>query len=89
LRLDFIAQTPADLAAFLSTLAVVDRPVIDRTGLQGRYTFTLDLNEAARPGRPDDAPSVSTVLQEQLGLRFEARRSPLEVWVIDHAQKPR
>jgi len=71
LRLEFRAQTMADLAAFLSTLAVIDRPVVDGTGLDSAYTFVLDLNEAVRPG-DTTAPSVSTLLQEQLGVRLEA-----------------
>ena len=71
LRLEFRAQTMADLAAFLSTLAVIDRPVVDGTGLDSAYTFVLDLNEAVRPG-DNTAPSVSTLLQEQLGVRLEA-----------------
>lgn len=88
LRLAFTAQTVADLAAFLSTLAVVDRPVLDATHLPGRYTFTLDLNEVVRANDPA-APSIGTVLTEQLGLRLEGRRMPLETLLLDHVEKPR
>jgi uncharacterized protein (TIGR03435 family) len=61
--------------------------VLDRSGLAGLYSFELDLNEAAKPGT-EDRPSVSTVLQEQLGLKLEARRSPVEVLVIDRVERP-
>ena len=88
LKLEFTAQTVADLAGFLSTLAAVDRPVVDDTGLRSRFTFTLDLNEAVRPGDAA-APSISTLIQEQLGLRLEGRRLPLEVLVLDHVEKLR
>lgn len=88
LRLVFTAQTVADLASFLSTLAAVDRPVVDGIRSGQRYTFTLDLNEAVAPG--DAArPSISTVLQEQLGLRLEGRRVQFDVLAIDHVEKPR
>ena len=56
------------------------------SGMTGLYTFTLDLNEAAKPGA-EAAPSISTVLQEQLGLRLEGRRSAVELLVIDHVEK--
>jgi len=88
LKLEFTAQTLADLAAFLSTLAVIDRPVVDATGLPGAYTFALDLNEAVRPA--DAAPaSVSSLLQEQLGLRLDGRHMPVEVLVVDRVEKLR
>ncbi len=88
LKLDFTAQTVAELAGFLSMLAAVDRPVVDATGLDARFTFTLDLNEAVRPGDAA-APSISTLLQEQLGLRLEGRHMPIEMLVVDHVEKPR
>jgi uncharacterized protein (TIGR03435 family) len=87
LKVSFTRQPLSDLAGFLSTLIVVGRPVLDRSGLTGLYSFELDLNEAAKPGT-EDRPSVSTVLQEQLGLKLEGIRSPIEVLVIDHMEKP-
>jgi uncharacterized protein (TIGR03435 family) len=77
---------------------IVRRPVIDRTGLTGM--FDLDLAyateyPAAGPGPPNglpppslDAPSIFTAVREQLGLRLESTRSPLDVLVVDHAEKP-
>jgi uncharacterized protein (TIGR03435 family) len=74
----------------------VDRPVQDRTGLSGNYDFNLKIaaggNEMKRSvesmqSGADDAPSVFTLLQEQLGLRLEARKAPVDVLVIDSADR--
>lgn len=88
LKLQFEHQKMTDLAGFLSTLAVIDRPVVDDTGLSDAYTFTLDLNEAVRGGDAA-APGVSTLLQEQLGLRLDARRMTFDVLVVDTVHRLR
>jgi uncharacterized protein (TIGR03435 family) len=92
LRLEFRRTTVAELANFLSTLAAVDRPVEDRSGLGGVYDFRLDLHEVAGPWGSEAeraaAPSLGTVLEEQLGLRLEGRRAPVEVLVVDRVQRP-
>ena len=64
-------------------LGVLDRPVIDTTGLKGRYDFTLEWAQRD----PDTGPSLFTALQEQLGLRLVAQKGPVEVLVIDHVEK--
>ena len=63
--------------------------VVDRTGLEGRYAFTLEWWPENRP-RPaeSDLPAMFGALSEQLGLRLEPTRSAIEKLVIDHAQKP-
>jgi uncharacterized protein (TIGR03435 family) len=72
------------LAAALSTL--MGRKVMDETDLTGVYDFTL---EYAPAQSVDSAlPSLVTALQEQLGLKLESTKAPLEVLVIDHAEKP-
>jgi uncharacterized protein (TIGR03435 family) len=76
------------LADALSTR--LDRPVVDTTGLDGVYD--LDLKWAADEGgggqKPAaDAASIFTAIQEQLGLKLEAKKLPVEVLVIDHAEK--
>ncbi|HEX7795083.1 MAG TPA: TIGR03435 family protein [Vicinamibacterales bacterium] len=79
--------------------AVLDRPVVDRTGLAGRYDFSLtwtpDETQFASmgvkvPPPPADAtaPSLFTAIQEQLGLKFEPSRSPVDVMVIDSLEHP-
>jgi uncharacterized protein (TIGR03435 family) len=63
----------------------MDLPVVDRTGLEGAFNLKLEWTPAsAKP----DGPSVFTALQEQLGLRLESRKMPIEVLVIDHAERP-
>jgi uncharacterized protein (TIGR03435 family) len=79
----------------------LSRPVIDKTGLSGKYnfelTYTLDtlqgdpfgpLTRFSPPPPDDNSPSIFTALEEQLGLRLVATRGPVEVLVIDHAEKP-
>ena len=62
------------------------RIVIDKTGLTGSYDFTLEW--APEQGSDSPAPSLVTALQEQLGLRLESRKSPMEVLVIDRIERP-
>ena len=74
--------TMPELAVYLSD--VVGRPVIDRTGLAGTYGIALSFSR--RDG--DDSPSIFTAVQEQLGLKLEPGRAPIEMLVIDHIEKP-
>lgn len=93
------ARTVAQIVPMLSDL--VGRPVIDKTGLTGLYDFTLKFVPEARsvgpfgpaPGAPPptvdpNAPSLSTAVQEQLGLKLEGTRGPVEVVVIDKIERP-
>jgi len=79
----------------------VGRPVVDRTGVEGYFNFTLEFAAEAGiagplpPGepRPDaaarsDAPSLFTAVQEQLGLKLESTRAPVDILVIDKASHP-
>lgn len=87
--------TTAQLASVLQR-AVVDRPVVDRTGLNGKYDFDLEWTPddtqfggqirgtPAAPVRPD----LFTAMQEQLGLRLEATRGPVDTLVIDRIERP-
>jgi uncharacterized protein (TIGR03435 family) len=81
-----IAAEGVSMARFADLLAAkVDRPVQDATGLPGVFNikleFTADMNAT-----PDGA-SVFAALQEQLGLKLEARQAPVEMLVIDHVEK--
>ena len=80
------------LAQVLTTTPVVtgiDRPVLDRTGLKGNHGFELKFSPATGGGPPNpDRADLFTALQEQLGLRLEATREPIDVLVIDGAEKP-
>lgn len=67
----------------------LDRPVIDRTGLEGRYDFTLKWTfDESRSADSDAPPLLPTALVEQLGLEMKAVRGPAEVLVIDHVEQP-
>ena len=95
-----IGRTVAQISLTLSDL--VGRTVIDKTGLTGLYDFTLKY--APEPGRyagptgpPPDAAtpaidpnisSLSVALQEQLGLKLDGARGPVEVLVIDRIERP-
>jgi len=63
----------------------VDRPVVDRTGLTGKYD--IDLKFAPINATDSQLPSIFTALQEQLGLKLEAEKQPVETLVIDHVDK--
>jgi uncharacterized protein (TIGR03435 family) len=71
-------------------------PVLDMTGLKGFYSFTLNYTPEAAPSAPSPetpipesavGPSLFTAVQEQLGLKLEARKAPVEILVVDHAEK--
>ena len=72
------------LAFFLSSFVVIGRPVVDRTGLKGRYVVRL--NYAYRDD--EDLPSIWVAIQEQLGLRLESAKGPVEILLIDHVERP-
>jgi uncharacterized protein (TIGR03435 family) len=83
-------------ASMLSQL--VGRPVVDKTALDGNWSFNLDFAPefalgAPPPGAPapqadPNAPSLYTALQEQLGLKLESQRGPADVLVIDSVERP-
>jgi bla regulator protein blaR1 len=92
----------AQLAIMLSPR--VGRNVVDRTGLTGNYDFTLEFTPdptqlppggTAPPGEPPlingvpmQGPSIFTAVQEQLGLKLDSQRGPVDVWVIDSVEQP-
>lgn len=76
--------------------AVLDRPVVDRTGLAGRFDFDLEWAPDETqfggevPVAPSNAPAAPffTAIQQQLGLRLEATRGPVQALVVDQAERP-
>jgi uncharacterized protein (TIGR03435 family) len=90
-------STPiAALANYLAS-TVVQTVVVDRTGLEGRYEITLEWTPDraplpptgdAPPAAASDKPSIFAALQEQLGLKLEPERGPVDVVVIDHVERP-
>jgi uncharacterized protein (TIGR03435 family) len=90
------------MATFASAISgTAQRVVIDRTGLTGYYdialTYTPSPNELPQGPPPPgvqpppidpDGPSFFTAMQEQLGLKLESQRGPVDVVVIDSIQQP-
>ena len=67
----------------------VGKPVVDKTGLTGKYDFTLQYAPAARASTDDTGkPSVFTALEEQLGLKLLSSKEPIDVLVIDSIEQP-
>jgi uncharacterized protein (TIGR03435 family) len=80
---------------------VLDRPVMDKTGIAGRFDihleFSLDQVTPGLLGLVPDAPAeaadptgltIFTAIQERLGLKLEPAKGPVELLVIDHVEKP-
>jgi uncharacterized protein (TIGR03435 family) len=96
-------EWPADCANRADARAVLWRPVVDKTGLSGQYDFDLKWSPdpgqgpgplgAPPPGAPapqvdPDAPNLYTAVQEQLGLKLENARGPVDVVVVDRFERP-
>jgi uncharacterized protein (TIGR03435 family) len=88
-----------DLATMISRQ--LRRPVLDQTGLKGKYDWTLQWTAGAGLGggplapapESGDAPnssgvSIFSALQEQLGLRLESTKAPVDTVVIEHIEEP-
>jgi uncharacterized protein (TIGR03435 family) len=88
----------AELIRVLSSM--LDRPIVDKTGVTDSFDIHVQFNlDQALAGLATDAnhppfaaepagPSIFTALQEQLGLKLEVAKGPVEVIVIDHVEKP-
>jgi uncharacterized protein (TIGR03435 family) len=75
------------VASFLKGVhALDDRFVVDKTGLNGRYQFSLSF-DTTRAGT-GDRPNIFTAVQEQLGLKLESSKEPIEVLIIEHISRP-
>jgi uncharacterized protein (TIGR03435 family) len=91
MTIGFAGETMSELAR--RVIPERDRPVIDTTNLAGTFDGELTFAPEPLPGFPrlpgsENGVSVYTALQEQLGLRLEAGRGPVEIVVIDSAEKP-
>ncbi len=83
----FTNVSMSDLALMLQPH--VDRPVVDRTGLKGRYDFKLQWTvDEAQATDADAPPGLFTAIQEQIGLKLEPAKAPVDVLVIDHVEQP-
>jgi len=90
-------RTCTSMAALVSSLtSALQSPVEDRTGLAGQWDYELSFTGERRRGAspaaaaqdPNEAPALLTAVQEQLGLRLEGGRGPVEVLMIESAAPP-
>jgi uncharacterized protein (TIGR03435 family) len=70
----------------------IGRPVFDATGLKGEYDFSVtfadpNLNAVTAPADSEPAPTIFEALEKQLGLKLEAKKAMIDVFVIDHMEK--
>ena len=90
----------ATMKRFVSTLqrAILDRPVLDNTGLLGNYDFDLEWtyddtqfggNLPPLAAQTSGKPDFLVALQEQLGLKLESSRAPIDTIIVDSLQRPR
>jgi uncharacterized protein (TIGR03435 family) len=95
-RSGHVSVRAGQIAAILPFITqMIGRPVVDETGLTSKYDFTLDWtpDQSASPATSAaeseaSGPSIFTAIQEQLGLKLESQKGPVEVLVIDHIEKP-
>ncbi len=91
-------STIAEVANFLQRY-VLDRPVLDKSGIEGRYEFTLDwtadetqfigrASQMQPPRRTVEPPDLFTAIHQQLGLRLLPKKEQAPVLVIDRVEKP-
>jgi len=90
---EFFKMTVAELAQNMGVNSgprLLDRPVIDKTGLTGLFNFTLtyEPESSAPPDEPSTGPSIFTAVQEQLGLKLEPAKGPADFLVIDSVTRP-
>ena len=97
-KLTVFHSTMPEFASMMQE-SVLDRPVLDQTGLAGRYDFPLNWtpDDSQFGGRAagvppstdtETLPNLFTAIQEQVGLKLDATKAPADVLVIDHVEKP-
>jgi uncharacterized protein (TIGR03435 family) len=98
----WLKETDTTMADFAKAMqmTVLDRPVVDQTGLEGRWDFLLKwtpdesqftaigVRIQPRGDDPSAPPGLFTAIQEQIGLRLEAVKAPTDVLVVDSVERP-
>ena len=86
--------TMALIATTLSGMGNLGRPVIDQTGLTGKFDFTLEYAPELPPGvtpPPNfdmSGPPFTEALKDQLGLKLDSQKGAVDVWIVDHVEHP-
>ncbi len=86
--LEFVGSNASMRAIAGALSAMVEAPVVDKTGLTGIYNYTLQFGRDWSERDPDSWPSIFTAVEEQLGLKLEAVHESVPNLVIDHITKP-
>lgn len=84
------------IAGLLTGVGNLGRPVLDQTGLTGKYDFRLEFAPDRRPAPGDGAatavpldtggPGIMEALKQQLGLKLESQKGPVDVWIVDRVE---
>jgi uncharacterized protein (TIGR03435 family) len=86
-----IQRLRTTIGDFASALAyIIQQPVVDETHMEGRYNVVLTYTPDPGSGVPTaagDGPSIFTAMEEQLGLKLEPRKVPVDIFVVDHCQR--
>jgi uncharacterized protein (TIGR03435 family) len=83
----YISASMSDLILVMQLSS--DRPIVDQSGLTGRFDFKLRyVNDEAHSSNPDAPPGLFTAIQEQLGLKLQPTIAPVDVLVIDRVNQP-
>jgi uncharacterized protein (TIGR03435 family) len=86
--LEFVGSNAPMRAITGALSAMVEAPVMDKTGLLGTYNYTLQFGREWSEHDPDSWPSIFTAVQEQLGLKLESVHEDVPNLVVDHITKP-
>jgi uncharacterized protein (TIGR03435 family) len=80
------------IAETLSGFSELGRPVVDQTGLSGRYDFRIEwmpeLNRTPSPDVDSQAPSLREAVREELGVKLESTKARIRVPIVDHVERP-
>ena len=82
------AASMNDFVSVLSDKEHAGRVVLDRTGLSGRYDFSLRYTPDAESHQPNAGPGLATAIQEQLGLKLQTVKAPVDSIAVEHVEPP-
>ena len=91
-KMNLKRATMAQLADLIGNNSPFPEPVVDQTGLKGRYDISFDLSSmltmmSEKTGIDDAVQAIIQLIQEQLGLKVERHKAPIEILVVDHAER--
>jgi uncharacterized protein (TIGR03435 family) len=75
-----------DFTSFLMGFVIVDREIVDRTGLDGKYNFSVTFGSNSDP--EERYADIFNAIKTQLGLRLVDTKTPIDVIIVDSVQRP-